>query len=183
MYNVAENMAVKEIVRDPIEFMRQESINYRDQQEMKESFYSVEEDGGEENDIIQKNRNLSGKLNYVLQNIEEQKESDQESEKGGRKNKHESEQLIIGDDKISQELDDVFHDALDFIPASKSVSRKESEYDEEEAKERELLPYFKDPKVKISVWTIIKDSIGKDIAKMSVPVYFNEPTGFLQKCC
>jgi hypothetical protein len=33
--------------------------------------------------------------------------------------------------------------------------------------------------MKISVWTIIKDAIGKDIAKMSVPVYFNEPTGFL----
>ncbi len=52
----------------------------------------------------------------------------------------------------------------------------------EKPAERDLLPYFKDPKVKISVWTIIKDSLGKDITKMSVPVYFNDPTNILQKC-
>ena len=45
--------------------------------------------------------------------------------------------------------------------------------------ERKMLPYLKDPKFKISIWTIVKDSIGKDITKMSVPVYFNEPTGLL----
>jgi hypothetical protein len=48
--------------------------------------------------------------------------------------------------------------------------------------ERKELPWFKDPKIKISVWTIIKDSIGKDITKMSVPVYFNDPVNILQKC-
>lgn len=48
--------------------------------------------------------------------------------------------------------------------------------------ERYLLPFFKDPKLKISVWAIIKDSIGKDISKMSVPVYFNDPMNILQKC-
>ena len=47
---------------------------------------------------------------------------------------------------------------------------------------RDQLPWFKDPKLKISVWTIIKDSIGKDISRMSVPVYFNDPTNILQKC-
>ena len=47
---------------------------------------------------------------------------------------------------------------------------------------REMLPFFKDPKIKISVWTIIKDSIGKDLTKMSVPVYFNDPANILQKC-
>jgi len=45
--------------------------------------------------------------------------------------------------------------------------------------ERFVLPYFKDPKVKISIWTILKDSIGKDITKMSVPVYFNDPMNIL----
>lgn len=48
--------------------------------------------------------------------------------------------------------------------------------------ERTVLPYFKDPKIKISIWTIIKDSIGKDISKISVPVYFNDPMNILQKC-
>lgn len=57
-------------------------------------------------------------------------------------------------------------------------------YEEEdnEPLEREVLPYFKDPKLKISIWTVIKDSIGKDISKMTVPVYFNEPTNLLQRC-
>lgn len=48
--------------------------------------------------------------------------------------------------------------------------------------ERFTLPYYKDPKVKISIWTILKDAIGKDITKMSVPVYFNDPMNILQKC-
>jgi hypothetical protein len=54
--------------------------------------------------------------------------------------------------------------------------------DDDEPETRELLPNFMDPKVKISIWTIIKDSIGKDISKMSVPVYFNDTTGILQRC-
>ena len=53
----------------------------------------------------------------------------------------------------------------------------------EEPLEREELPWLKDPNAKISMWTIIKDSIGKgDLSKMSVPVYFNDPTSLLQKC-
>jgi hypothetical protein len=43
------------------------------------------------------------------------------------------------------------------------------------------LPFFKDPKVKISIWAILKDSIGKDITKITVPVYFNEPLSLLQR--
>jgi hypothetical protein len=39
--------------------------------------------------------------------------------------------------------------------------------------ERLILPFFKDPKIKVSVWKLFKDSIGKDISKMSIPVYFN----------
>ena len=35
--------------------------------------------------------------------------------------------------------------------------------------------------MKVSIWAILKDSIGKDITKMSVPVYFNEPLNLLQK--
>jgi hypothetical protein len=61
------------------------------------------------------------------------------------------------------------------------VKVEEDEEDPDPA-EREVLPFFKDPKVKISIWTIIKDSIGKDISKISVPVYFNDPTNILQKC-
>jgi len=51
--------------------------------------------------------------------------------------------------------------------------------EENDPPERTVLPFFKDPKIKISIWTIIKDSIGKDISKISVPVYFNDPTNIL----
>ena len=65
-------------------------------------------------------------------------------------------------------------------PTKKAMTElKEEEMD---PPTREVLPYFKDPKIKISVWTIIKDSIGKDLTKMSVPVYFNDPASILQKC-
>ena len=49
--------------------------------------------------------------------------------------------------------------------------------------ERSQLPYLKgDKQIKVSLWTLLKDSIGKDIWRITVPVYFNEPLGALQKC-
>ena len=50
---------------------------------------------------------------------------------------------------------------------------------DDEPAERESLPRLKDPNAKVSIWAIIKDSIGKDISKISVPVYFNDPTSLL----
>jgi hypothetical protein len=47
--------------------------------------------------------------------------------------------------------------------------------------ERDTLPFFKDPKMKISIWTVLKDSIGKDLSKITVPVYFNQPFSLLQQ--
>jgi len=57
------------------------------------------------------------------------------------------------------------------------------EEEDDEPLHREVLPTFKDPKVKPSIWSIIKDSIGKDFTKISVPVYFNDPTNFLMRSC
>lgn len=34
----------------------------------------------------------------------------------------------------------------------------------------------------VSLWSIIKDNIGKDLTKVCLPVYFNEPLSSLQKC-
>jgi oxysterol-binding protein 1 len=50
---------------------------------------------------------------------------------------------------------------------------------EEDPPEREQLPYLKDPKIKISLWSILKDSLGKDLSKITVPVYFNQPLNIL----
>lgn len=60
-----------------------------------------------------------------------------------------------------------------------NLLQKDDDDNEMDPPERFVLPYFKDPKVKISIWTILKDSIGKDITKMSVPVYFNDPMNIL----
>lgn len=45
---------------------------------------------------------------------------------------------------------------------------------------RTTLPALK-PKASINIFKILKDSIGKDLTKFCVPVYFNEPLSMLQK--
>jgi len=45
---------------------------------------------------------------------------------------------------------------------------------------RDRLPFFKDPKIKISLWTILKESIGKDLSRITVPVFLNQPLNILQ---
>ena len=55
-------------------------------------------------------------------------------------------------------------------------------YTDAEPKERMQLPSFKDPNIKMGMWSIIKDNIGKDISKITVPVFFNDCLNLLQKC-
>ena len=55
-------------------------------------------------------------------------------------------------------------------------------YTEQEPKERSKLPWLKDPNLKMGLWSIIKDNIGKDFSKIAVPVFFNDPMNMLQKC-
>lgn len=78
-------------------------------------------------------------------------------------------------------MNDEFFDALDYTPSDLyGVKCKPSQ---DEPLERVELPFLKDPKQKISMWSILKEAIGKDLTKMSMPVYFNEPGTILQKCC
>ena len=59
------------------------------------------------------------------------------------------------------------------------IEAEEIDFDDDPF-EREELPWLKDPNAKVSIWAIIKDSIGKgDLSKMSVPVYFNDPSSLL----
>lgn len=46
---------------------------------------------------------------------------------------------------------------------------------------RDRLPVARSPNQKINLWKILKDTIGKEMSKISVPVYFNEPLSFLQR--
>jgi hypothetical protein len=52
--------------------------------------------------------------------------------------------------------------------------------DPSEPMEREKLPWFKDPKQKFSVWKIIKDSIGQELTRITLPVYLSQPVSALQ---
>lgn len=46
---------------------------------------------------------------------------------------------------------------------------------------RHSLPINNDNRPSVSLWAILKGSIGKDLTKISFPVYFNEPTSMLQR--
>ncbi|KAI9732021.1 MAG: hypothetical protein M1818_007616 [Claussenomyces sp. TS43310] len=47
---------------------------------------------------------------------------------------------------------------------------------------RKRLRMDADDRPKISLWSILKSMIGKDMTKMTLPVSFNEPTSLLQRC-
>ncbi|EAU87124.1 oxysterol-binding protein [Coprinopsis cinerea okayama7 len=46
---------------------------------------------------------------------------------------------------------------------------------------RERLRLNADERPSISLWAVLKGSIGKDLTKISLPVFFNEPTSMLQR--
>lgn len=47
---------------------------------------------------------------------------------------------------------------------------------------RKRLPTPIEKEKGVSLWSIIKDNIGKDLTRVCLPVYFNEPLSSLQKC-
>ena len=69
-------------------------------------------------------------------------------------------------------------DSVYFEDAQSHVSEEKEEY---LVPHRKSLPFLRDPKKKYNIWKVVKDSIGKDLSKMAVPVYFNEPISFLQR--
>ncbi|KAI0032949.1 Oxysterol-binding protein-domain-containing protein [Vararia minispora EC-137] len=46
---------------------------------------------------------------------------------------------------------------------------------------RKSLPITNDDRPPTSLWSVLKHSIGKDLTKISFPVFFNEPTSMLQR--
>ncbi|XP_024526825.1 oxysterol-binding protein-related protein 1B isoform X1 [Selaginella moellendorffii] len=49
-------------------------------------------------------------------------------------------------------------------------------------KRRTRLPEPKEVENCVSLWSMIRDNIGKDLSRICLPVYFNEPLSSLQKC-
>lgn len=48
---------------------------------------------------------------------------------------------------------------------------------------RKKLPDPLEKEKGVSLWSMIKDNVGKDLTRVCLPVYFNEPISSLQKCC
>jgi tetratricopeptide (TPR) repeat protein len=47
---------------------------------------------------------------------------------------------------------------------------------------RPQLPAFKDHTKKFSIWGLIRDNIGQDLTRVTLPIILNEPVTMLQKC-
>ncbi|KAI4366584.1 hypothetical protein MLD38_022445 [Melastoma candidum] len=65
----------------------------------------------------------------------------------------------------------------DFDPAVKSAG-----FSFPHVKRRKKLPDPIETEKGVSLWSMIKDNIGKDLTKVCLPVFFNEPLSSLQKC-
>lgn len=83
---------------------------------------------------------------------------------GGRKAQHNNKHLLY---QIDEEKEEVKRKELTPLVGKPVLGENP------DPPERDRLPFFKDPKIKFSVWTVIKDSLGKDLTKISLPVYFN----------
>jgi oxysterol-binding protein 1 len=49
-------------------------------------------------------------------------------------------------------------------------------------KRRTKLPDPVEKEKSVSLWSMIKDNVGRDLTQVCLPVYFNEPLSSLQKC-
>ncbi|XP_021846218.1 oxysterol-binding protein-related protein 1C isoform X2 [Spinacia oleracea] len=76
--------------------------------------------------------------------------------------------------------DDDFHAAESEEDIDHSI--KDAVADFPYVKRRKKLPDPKEKEKGVSLWSMIKDNIGKDLTKVCLPVYFNEPISSLQKC-
>ncbi|KAJ4964760.1 hypothetical protein NE237_016609 [Protea cynaroides] len=106
--------------------------------------------------------------------------------------------------------DNIFFDTRDFLSSSSfnsasDISRSSFDSDDDDlyavdsedstdpsiksigtnypyVRRRKKLPDPVEKEKGVSLWSMIKDNIGKDLTKVCLPVYFNEPLSSLQKC-
>ncbi|XP_045814238.1 oxysterol-binding protein-related protein 1C-like isoform X1 [Trifolium pratense] len=115
----------------------------------------------------------------------------------------------VAEEETDDDDDDAaFFDTRDFISSSSSIKSKTSSFSSDDegisvvgsegdidpsirsvgtnyphVKRRNKLPEPVEKEKGVSLWSLIKDNIGKDLTKVCLPVYFNEPLSSLQKCC
>ena len=105
-------------------------------------------------------------------------------ERGSSKNSDSSSSVFNLDESLLEEEDD-FEDAEEGVVTLSHDKQMKVLADviiSDCKEERIALPILRDSKIKAStVWTILKDMVGKDITKYSMPVIVNEPLSTLQK--
>jgi hypothetical protein len=73
----------------------------------------------------------------------------------------------------AEEEEELFHDAIDAscqdVKSTNIIPHRYS------------LPVLRNPNQKINVIKLIKESIGKDLSRVALPVYLNEPLSFIQR--
>lgn len=88
--------------------------------------------------------------------------------------------------------EDDFFDAVEegTLPVTQEITETEKKHDppvedftpyEPYRELRDGMPISDDKRPPISLWSVLKNSIGKDLTKISFPVMFNEPTSMLQR--
>ena len=91
--------------------------------------------------------------------------------------------FIFFDESQLEDEVDLFEDAQDGGPATKVEEQMKTLSEQlicDCDEERIALPILRNPKITAStMWTILKDMVGKDITKYSMPVILNEPLSAL----
>lgn len=84
---------------------------------------------------------------------------------------------------VSEEDEPSFHDTKEYFNEP-NVGSGSNLYNSGHAdiKRRTKLPDPAEKEKGVSLWSMIKDNVGKDLTRVCLPVYFNEPISSLQKC-
>ncbi|VVB12060.1 unnamed protein product [Arabis nemorensis] len=84
---------------------------------------------------------------------------------------------------VSEEDEPSFHDTKEYFNESNVGSGSNlSNSCYTDIKRRTKLPDPAEKEKGVSLWSMIKDNVGKDLTRVCLPVYFNEPISSLQKC-
>ncbi|KAL1201694.1 Oxysterol-binding protein-related protein 2A [Cardamine amara subsp. amara] len=84
---------------------------------------------------------------------------------------------------VSEEDEPSFHDTKEYFHEPNVGSGSDiSNSGYRDIKRRIKLPDPAEKEKGVSLWSMIKDNVGKDLTRVCLPVYFNEPISSLQKC-
>ncbi|XP_078155381.1 oxysterol-binding protein-related protein 1B-like isoform X4 [Carex rostrata] len=142
-------------------------------------------------------KRLTWRIRSLMRARDNQKRSGSDSDEFNERNEEEAE-----------EEDGAYFDTRDFLSSSSFKSsnsdfhRSDNDSDSDEpppsdgidpsmqvvgtsypyVRRRRKLPDPVEKEKGVSLWNMIKDNIGKDLTKVCLPVYFNEPLSSLEKC-